>query len=89
MTPKTKLIPRSGRGNRGSLRWELGPRLVGQLDSIAVDDNLTTGVFRDASGGPDGLIIRVERDEVALDASILTVQSFSVLDNVNVIVQPC
>ena len=65
---------------------KLRRRLVGQLDTIAVDDNLTAGVFRNASGGPDGLVKRVERDEDALDALDPYAPVVSVIDNVNVTV---
>ena len=60
--------------------------MVGQLDTVTVDDNFTAGVFRHASGGPDGVIKRVERDEDALDALDRYGPVVSIVDNVNVTV---
>ena len=43
-----------------------GGRLIGQ-GSYVLDDDFTVGSFRNTSSGPDSLILRVERDEDALD----------------------
>ena len=82
---KTNSYPaRLGEATGRSLRGELGGRLVGQLDTVAVDDDLAAGILRDASGGPDRLIKRVKRDEDALHGLDRHGPVVAVLHNVNV-----